>query len=1025
MALLDQPPPNPFARSILNRPSDYRADWDVPSIGGRPASELRRAIEAMDRSAVVDPERRIHVLLGPPGYGKTHLFGRLGHDLGKDVLFVFVPPIQDVQRPLAHIRHHVVMSLFDEPANGRSPLAQTLASLCRPSFARYVSSFRSPLDELYGELLARLNADDGAVWEIIDSVKSLAPFQRVGESLRAQHKDLDGAVLGALALGWSPEREIACRWLRGESIADELARRLGLPDDPPDPIDVLKAVAVLNAGRAPVILCIDQLDVLLSDKQTAPLQFSNAMMNLRSEVPNLLIVIGCLKVEWLTLADHFSMAFRDRTVTHDLELLTGAEAIELVGRRLRSWTARPADRAEWWPFDKGAIERWIATKQQLLVPRALIKSFEAFYQNWADHGDLDRLVPVGDGPDLDPVSEFRREWDKELDAIQNDEKRALKNVQDQRLARAVHEGLNILSRSFGNGLIAPIQVSTDAVVQVKGKPDPYRYSLRLTLEPGKEPRSIILALEANHNVQKFRFYFDAVVEQLAGKTIGAVLITSKSQVPAGAETRNQMEAEVRKNRLRVISLEDYREDYARLECFRSLLEKAEGHNLALGGTTIDGQRCRELASQSGVLANLTLFDRILEGWIEMPASAATVPAAVPAPGEPFTSGGMSARNAEPTPAAGEPQRKHSDTGAPPAIDDPSAEERLTWASEAQDIVTQRLTELNARVRSADSVQIGPTFARFLVTPYPATTIVKIRNRAEDLKVALNVEALPLVSSQAGAVSIDVQLPERFRRAVRLDEMASPPGPAVAAFPMGQDVTGHIHWLDLADPNACHLLVAGTTGSGKSEFLKAMIAALAGSLGPGRVKFGVVDPKQVTFNFGERTGPFLIRPVANGTDDALSIIKDFFEETERRFAELKKRKLEDLAQWQAADPDAPPRWVLVCDEFADLMAEKTSKAELEAPLKRLGAKARAAGIHLVLATQRPEASVVTPLLRSNLPARICFRVASEADSKLLLKSPDGAELLGRGDFIWQRGAGSIRLQSPYVEREALEGALRFS
>jgi S-DNA-T family DNA segregation ATPase FtsK/SpoIIIE len=114
--------------------------------------------------------------------------------------------------------------------------------------------------------------------------------------------------------------------------------------------------------------------------------------------------------------------------------------------------------------------------------------------------------------------------------------------------------------------------------------------------------------------------------------------------------------------------------------------------------------------------------------------------------------------------------------------------------------------------------------------------------------------------------------------------------------------------------------------------------------------------------------------------------------------------------------------LIFDEYADLMADRDSKKELEGPLKRLGAKARAAGIHLVLATQRPEASVVTPLLRSNLPARLCFRVASAADSKLLLKTPDGADLLGRGDLILQRGGGTVRLQSPFVEREELERAL---
>ena len=177
------------------------------------------------------------------------------------------------------------------------------------------------------------------------------------------------------------------------------------------------------------------------------------------------------------------------------------------------------------------------------------------------------------------------------------------------------------------------------------------------------------------------------------------------------------------------------------------------------------------------------------------------------------------------------------------------------------------------MRPYGCVQIGPTFARILVTPYPATTIAKIRNRAEDVKVGLGVETLPLVSSQAGAISIDIQLPERFSKTVRLSDMGAPPSEAAAALPVGQDVTGEKLWLDLADPNYCHILVAGTTGSGKSEFLKAMIAALAGKLPPDQIVFALIDPKQVTFNFGDRTGPYLIRPVANGADEALAIVKE--------------------------------------------------------------------------------------------------------------------------------------------------------
>jgi S-DNA-T family DNA segregation ATPase FtsK/SpoIIIE len=280
---------------------------------------------------------------------------------------------------------------------------------------------------------------------------------------------------------------------------------------------------------------------------------------------------------------------------------------------------------------------------------------------------------------------------------------------------------------------------------------------------------------------------------------------------------------------------------------------------------------------------------------------------------------------------------------------------------------------------------------------------------------------PFIDAQAGYISIDVQLPNR--KTVTLDQvLAEPPQgkQGESAFPLGQDVAGLTHWLNLADTGDCHMLVAGTTGSGKSEFLKAMIAALARRYQYEQLQFLLIDPKQVTFNFSGES-PYFPRPVANTVDDALPLIQECFEETERRYAVLKQQHLENISQLQGAA--ALPRLVVIIDEFADLMADKESKNALEKPLKRIGALARAAGIHLVLATQRPEASVVTPLLRSNLPGRISLKVASEADSKLILGVPDACHLLGKGDLLWKHGGGMLRLQSPFVTRDELDRCLR--
>ena len=318
-------------------------------------------------------------------------------------------------------------------------------------------------------------------------------------------------------------------------------------------------------------------------------------------------------------------------------------------------------------------------------------------------------------------------------------------------------------------------------------------------------------------------------------------------------------------------------------------------------------------------------------------------------------------------------------------------------------------------------EVGPTFVRLKIELRGDADFAKIQRQVENLKLNLGLEDKPLIASQAGYVSIDVQRPDR--QTVLLQPLlASCPTKLVGepAFPAGVDVAGRIEWLNLSEPESCHLLVAGTTGSGKSEFLKSMLAGLAARLGPEQIRFRLVDPKRVTFNIDPKC-PYLGGPVVYDGEEAIPVLEECFEEMERRYELLQKRGKDHIKHLAGAD--AVPRWVVVFDEFADLMVDKGTKKLLEPLLKRLGAKARAAGIHLVLGTQRPEASVVTPLLRSNLPGRIGLSVATERESKLFLDEPDAAYLFGKGDLVWKRGGGLVRLQSPFVPKPEFDKFLR--
>ena len=185
---------------------------------------------------------------------------------------------------------------------------------------------------------------------------------------------------------------------------------------------------------------------------------------------------------------------------------------------------------------------------------------------------------------------------------------------------------------------------------------------------------------------------------------------------------------------------------------------------------------------------------------------------------------------------------------------------------------------------------------------------------------------------------------------------------------------------MCDPSTCHLLVAGITGSGKSEFLKTILASLCANSKPLELQFALVDPKRVTFNLSGRS-PYLMQPPVCEPDEVLPILERCYDEMSKRYQLLTRRHATTIADLPAKE--RPPRWVIVLDEFANLMDDRGLKKQLEARLKSLAGMSRAAGIHLILGTQCPEASVVTPLLRSNLPCRISFQVSSKKDSTIVI------------------------------------------
>ena len=530
--------------------------------------------------------------------------------------------------------------------------------------------------------------------------------------------------------------------------------------------------------------------------------------------------------------------------------------------------------------------------------------------------------------------------------------------------------------------------------------------------PGEPSQKVVVALTKLESAQSFNHYLRALNEACKND-VGALLIHPRRDLNLGNNAQVFVDSEQKKGRFRLLALEDYPLTYQALEAFVALLQRAEGRELVLNGVTMTPEDCRDLVIKTGVIDNLDLFKLLRHSK----KAKAKPEAAIASPALPSATqvAPKSATQATSPAVAPGPEALHP--ALSPVIKPPVAD-HSGWVEDMLAKAVKKLKLLGQEVEP-DGYEVGPTFARLRVVPLGKTNFQVVKNKAVDLRISLGLNVVPIVGSQAGCISIDIQLPDRATVTLA-DALTSAPRDLakLPAFPVGADVAGQTHWLNLAEPTDCHLLVAGTTGSGKSEFLRAAVAALAARMTPDQVQFLLIDPKRVTFNLA-RPSPYLRAPVAHDIDEALPLIEACMAEMDRRYAILEARKLSNVAELSA---DMLPRIIIVIDEFASFLEDKESKKVVTALLKRIGAMARAAGIHLILSTQRPDKDVVTPVLRENLPGRIALRVSSKAGSDLILGSPEAEHLLGKGDLFWKNGGELLRLQSPFVSQADLEARL---
>ena len=335
---------------------------------------------------------------------------------------------------------------------------------------------------------------------------------------------------------------------------------------------------------------------------------------------------------------------------------------------------------------------------------------------------------------------------------------------------------------------------------------------------------------------------------------------------------------------------------------------------------------------------------------------------------------------------------------------------------------------------------GPVVTTFEFKPEAGIKYSRITGLAEDLCLALRAESL-LIERIPGKSTVGIEVPNPHRETIALREVIESPefvhSASKLTMPLGKDLIGRIRVADLTQMP--HLLIAGSTGTGKSVFINSLLMGMLYTATPEELKLVLVDPKRLELGLYEDI-PHLFTPVVTDAKVASNVLRNATREMERRLKLLAQRGVRNIEQYnrtfqknqslslfdsvEDVEHKPLPYIVIVIDELADLMMVDTNN--VEESITRLAQMARAVGIHLILATQRPSVDVITGLIKANFPARISFRVASKVDSRTILDANGSESLLGKGDMLYLP-AGSSRLHrihGPYVTEEEIAAVCTF-
>lgn len=355
-------------------------------------------------------------------------------------------------------------------------------------------------------------------------------------------------------------------------------------------------------------------------------------------------------------------------------------------------------------------------------------------------------------------------------------------------------------------------------------------------------------------------------------------------------------------------------------------------------------------------------------------------------------------------------------------------------------IVQTLMHYKIDIQSIKAT-IGPTVTLYEIVPAPGVRISKIRNLEDDIALSLAALGIRIIAPIPGKGTIGIEIPNSNPEIVAMRSVMATEKfrdtKAELPLVLGRTISNEVYIADLT--KMPHLLIAGATGQGKSVGINGILTSILYKKHPSQVKLVLIDPKKVELNlYSALERHFLAKlehfeePIITDTKQVIHVLKSLCVEMDSRYDLLKMAGARNLREYndkfmaRRLNPRKGHRFmpyiVLVIDEFADLMM--TAGKEIEAPIARLAQLARAIGIHLILATQRPSVNVITGIIKANFPARISFRVTSKVDSRTILDTGGADQLIGRGDLLLSTGSDLVRIQNAFVDTPEVEKIVEF-